>query len=530
MNTYPEWLDDAVMYNIFPASFYDSNGDGIGDLPGIVEKLDYIQSLGVNLVWINPIYDSPFQDGGYDVRDYYHVAERYGSNADVVRLCREAKKRGMRIMLDLVPGHTSIEHAWFKASASGKKTTYDNRYVWTDHIFRGAPGLFLGGDTERSGKYLINFFSFQPALNYGYLNPKEPWQIPINHPDAIATRDELKKTMEFWLKKGVSGFRVDMANSLVKDDVDGKGLKIIYSDIRSWLDKNWPEAVLLAEWSEPNNAIRCGFHMDFLLHSAPAYTQLFRMEPGSNVVPDGKDGISFFRKAGGGQCIPFLDYLQAQLRSIGRRGLISMPTGNHDLPRISIGRTASELKVAYGFVFTLPVVPALYYGDETGMRHLADAPNRDGAYVRAGCRTPMQWNRARNAGFSAAPASRLYLPLDKSKARPLVSEQENDPDSLLNFVRQLIALRKTFPALGTRGKLVVLHADPDGSAVVYMRSWKGRKLVVALNPADRNETVSLRLKGNLALRISCGDVAAEQQSGSASFLLNGVGFAVFELR
>ena len=531
MKNYPQWLNDAVIYNIFPASFCDSNSDGIGDLPGIIQKLDYIQSLGVNLVWINPVFDSPFQDGGYDVRDYYKVAARYGKNSDVTRLCREAAKRGMRIMLDLVPGHTSIDHPWFKASASGRKTEYDNRYIWTDYIFRQthAPGLFLGGDTERSGKYLINFFSFQPALNYGYLNPKEPWQLPINHPDAVATRNELKKIMEFWLKKGVSGFRVDMANSLVKDDVKCKGLKIIYSDLRSWLDKHWPEAALLAEWSEPGNAIRCGFHMDFILHSSPAYTQLFRMERGSNVVLEKKEQVSFFRKTGGGQCVPFFDYLQEQLRLTAGRGLISMPTGNHDLPRISFGRDEAELKAAYGFIFTLPVVPSLYYGDETGMRHLAGAPNREGAYLRAGCRTPMQWNRSKNAGFSEAPDGQLYLPQDKNRNRPLVSEQEEDPDSLLNFVRGLIALRKEFPALGVRGKLTVLYARPDRNAVVYLRSWKGRKFIVALNPSDRSETVPLQLEGNLSSRLVAGDAAAEQESRRTVIRLNGIGFVIFEL-
>lgn len=498
MKHYPDWLNEAVIYNIFPASFKDSNGDGIGDLPGIIEKLDYIQSLGVNLIWINPIYDSPFQDGGYDVRDYYKVAERYGKNSDVTRLCREAKKRGLRIMLDLVPGHTSIEHPWFKASASAKKTKYDNRYIWTDHIFRSISGPFIGGDTERSGKYRTNFFSFQPALNYGYLNPTEPWQLPLDHPDCVATRNELKKIMEFWLREGVSGFRVDLANTLVKDDVNCRGLKIIYSDLRDWLDKHWPQAVLLAEWSEPKDAIRCGFHMDFFLHSAHAYSSLFRMEADADVIPDGRDGHSFFRKAGLGDCAPFLDYLQAQLRSIRGRGLISMPTGNHDLPRISIGRTQAELKVAYGFIFTLPVIPALYYGDEIGMRHLKNVPNREGAFLRSGCRTPMQWEKSAGAGFSSA--TELYLPVDTNG--PTVAAQEKSNGSLLHFVRRLIELRKTHPALHPRATLEVLHAS--GQAAVYLRKRGRQILLIAVNPTGN--AVSLPGRSAADPLLVCGQV------------------------
>jgi alpha-glucosidase len=527
MKNYPDWLNEAVIYNIFPASFYDSNADGIGDLPGMIEKLDYIQSLGVNLIWINPIYDSPFQDGGYDVRDYYNVAERYGKNSDVTRLCREAKKRGLRIMLDLVPGHTSAEHPWFKASASAKKTKYDNRYIWTDHIFRQADGSFIGGDTERNGKYRINFFSFQPALNYGFLNPTGPWQLPIDHPDCVATRNELKKIMDFWLKKGVSGFRVDLANSLVKDDVNCKGLKIIYSDLRGWLEEHWPEAVLLAEWSEPKDAIRCGFHMDFMLHSADAYSSLFRMEPDADVIPDGRSGNSFFRKSGKGSCILFMDYLQEQLRAIKGRGLIAMPTGNHDLPRIAFGRTQAELKVVYGFIFTLPVVPALYYGDEIGMHHLKNAPNRDGAYVRAGCRTPMQWDRSANAGFSNAPADHLYLPVNPKGST--VAVQKTSGRSLLEFVRRLIGLRKTMPALHVRASVQVLHLSEKSPLAVYLRRADDQTLLVVLNPTCRKVNVRIPVTGECEPVITSGKINLLPDRSGRSIRAGGISFGVYKV-
>lgn len=525
MKHYPDWLNDAVIYNIFPASFYDSNNDGIGDLPGIIEKLDYIQSLGVNLVWINPIYDSPFQDGGYDVRDYYQVAERYGKTGDVTRLCREAKKRGLRIMLDLIPGHTSIEHPWFKASTSGEKSIYDNRYIWTDHIFRRAPGGFIGGDTERSGKYMVNFFSFQPALNYGYLSPAEPWQLPIDHPDCVATRNELKKIMDFWLKKGVSGFRVDLANTLVKDDVNCRGLKIIYSDLRRWMEEHWPEAVLLAEWSEPKDAIRCGFHMDFMLHSTEAYSSLFRLERSADVIPDGRDGHSFFRQEGKGSCSSFFEYLQTQLRAINKRGLIAMPTGNHDLPRISFGRTLAELKIAYGFIFTLPVIPALYYGDEIGMKNLTESPNREGAYLRAGCRTPMQWDRSENTGFSKAPMKQLYLPVDPKG--PVVEDQNTAENSLLRFVRRLVELRKTMPALHPCAKLEVIHASE--SCAAYLRKRGRQTLLIVLNPANKEALVRVPTLGHLEEVESAGTIYVSEKSENISIQIGPISFCIFSV-
>ena len=530
MAHYPDWLNNAVIYNIFPSSFYDSSNDGIGDLPGIISKLDYIQSLGVNLIWINPVYDSPFKDGGYDVRDYYKVAERYGTNENVTQLCREARRRGLRIMLDLIPGHTSIEHPWFKASASAKKTKYDNRYIWTDHIFRfPSTGPFLGGDTERNGKYMINFFSFQPALNYGYLNPKEPWQIPLNHPDAVASRNELKKIMEFWLRKGVSGFRVDLANSLVKDDVNCKGLKIIYSDLRSWLEQNWPDAVLLSEWSEPKDAIRCGFHMDFILHCTPAYNQLFRMEQGANVMPEADGSVSFFRKNSGGKCTPFLNYLQSQIQSVKGRGLIAMPTGNHDLPRISFKRTNDELKVVYGFIFTLPVVPTLYYGDEIGMRHLSNIPNRDGAYIRGGSRTPMQWDQTENAGFSESPQSTFIYPVDSSQTRPVVSMQNDQPDSLLNFVRRLIILRKTEPALHVRASMRVLYASDEKSIIVFLRRHGPHRLLIALNPSGKNVCVQIPLKGKYEPVLTEGKIRISKKGSVLSLESGRVSFGIYRL-
>ena len=213
------WLSDAVFYEIYPQSFYDSNGDGIGDLNGIREKLDYIKSLGCNSLWINPCYDSPFKDAGYDVRDYRKVAARYGTNEDLIQLFNAAHEKGIRVLLDLVPGHTSEEHPWFLESKKAERNEYSDRYIWTDFWICGAQGMpYISGESERSGAYILNFFKCQPALNYGFLHRTEPWQLPANHPAAIATREALKDIMRFWLSRGCDGFRVDMADSLVKND------------------------------------------------------------------------------------------------------------------------------------------------------------------------------------------------------------------------------------------------------------------------------------------------------------------------
>ncbi|MBQ9347947.1 MAG: glycosylase, partial [Oscillibacter sp.] len=164
-----KWLKDAVFYEIYPQSFFDSNGDGIGDLNGITAKLDYVKSLGCSAIWLNPCFDSPFKDAGYDVRDYRKVAPRYGANEDLVRLFETAHQKGIRVLLDLVPGHTSEEHPWFLESKKAELNEYSDRYIWTGNWFQGAQGLrYISGEAERDGAYIINFFKSQPALNYGF--------------------------------------------------------------------------------------------------------------------------------------------------------------------------------------------------------------------------------------------------------------------------------------------------------------------------------------------------------------------------
>ena len=273
------WLCNAVVYEIYPQSFYDTNGDGIGDLRGIMEKLDYIQDCGFTAIWLNPINPSSFRDAGYDVTDFYDVAPRYGTIEDYRALCDAAHKRGMKVIFDLVAGHTSIDHPWFIQSGKMEQNEYTNRYIWTNSTFD--PGEGIAGLGERDAKCISNFYWCQPALNYGYAHPdpEKPWQLPVDHPDCIATKEELKKIIDFWMDLGTDAFRVDMAPSLIKGDTDNRFMTAFWHEIRAHMQNRNPECLLIAEWGSPDRAIQAGFHLDFLLHSGnEAYTSLLRYE------------------------------------------------------------------------------------------------------------------------------------------------------------------------------------------------------------------------------------------------------------
>ena len=191
----PQWLDQATFYEIYPQSFADSNADGIGDIPGIIEHLDYLLQLGCNAIWLNPLYESPFRDAGYDISDYKKVAARYGTNDDLAALFAAAHARGMHVLLDLVPGHTSNEHPWFRQSATDSPNLYDDRYIWTGNWIEGGDGLpFIGGEEARDGAYIVNFFAFQPALNYGFAHPRKGWQAPALGDEALRTCEDRKST------------------------------------------------------------------------------------------------------------------------------------------------------------------------------------------------------------------------------------------------------------------------------------------------------------------------------------------------
>jgi glycosidase len=486
------WLSDAVLYQVYPQSFADSSGDGIGDLRGITEHLDYLAWLGVTAMWLNPCFTSPMRDAGYDVADYLTVDPRYGNNDDLVKLADEARARGIRLLLDLVAGHTSDTHPWFVASAHDPG---DHRYIWAPPCADGGrlPQGFVRSPGTRPGGYLPNFFDFQPALNFGYARQQaeEPWRQSPEAEGPRANRAALRAIMDYWLRLGVSGFRVDMASSLVKDDPGFAETSRLWREERRWLDRTHPDAVLLSEWGDPAVAVPAGFHADFFLHFGGSANGRPLRSLWSNGITPGRpdwdpDGPPFFDAGGLGDPRTFLSAYQDALTAIGEPGHIALPTANHDFARLHAGaRTAEQLPAAFAFQLTFPTLPAIYYGDEIGMRYVSGLPDVEGSismassFNRAGSRTPMQWDGGPNAGFSVAPRAALYLPVDPDPQRPTVSGQRGDQNSLLHTVRDLIALRRAHPELGPGGSLEILH---DEYPLAYLR---GGQFLVVINPSGR---------------------------------------------
>ena len=471
----PTWLKDAVFYEIYPQTFYDSNGDGIGDINGIMQKLDYIKDLGCNAIWLNPLYDSPFWDAGYDVRDHKKVAPRYGTNEDLFALFREVHKRGMRIILDLVPGHTSIDHPWFIEACKPKQNEYYGRYIFSPSVWELPAGYrWVSGYAQRDGNFVTNFFSTQPALNYGFHNINdERWQLPPEHPDCVATLEAMCEVMRFWLDNGADGFRVDMADSLVKNDDEKIATCKLWQSVREMLDRDYPEAAMISEWSHPGRAIyHAGYHVDFYLdHWDNGYHALVRKR---------KDDTnhSYVSKTGLGDITCFTNDFVPKYESVKGKGYISFVTCNHDTPRLTRHLEISEIRLAYAMIFTLPGVPFLYYGDEIGMRFAENLPSKEGGYSRTGTRTPMQWTSGKNLGFSDATPDMLYLPVDAAADAPTVEAQQNDPESLLNTVKALISLRKSHDDLNGDGEFEVIHAVQDNPLFVYRRG----ELYIFVNP------------------------------------------------
>lgn len=524
----PSWLKHAVFYQIYPQSFCDTNSDGIGDLPGIISKLDYLQSLGINALWLNPIFESPFGDAGYDISDFRKVAPRYGTNKDAVKLFQEAHKRGMHVVMDLVAGHTSDQHPWFKQACKKERTPYTNHFIFTGDepqkpMFGDRPSLVPG---TRPGYFLANFLPFQPALNYGYLNPDpaKPWQLPTEHPDCLAVRNELQQIMKFWLDLGCDGFRVDMASSLIKEDKDAVALTRLWQGFRSWFDLEYPEAVLVSEWSNPIQAITAGFHIDFMIHFGDiAYTHL--VGSGNALEGNGRRPHVFFERAGEGDIMLFLEpYLRHYTKTLNQ-GYVSLPTGNHDFQRPRLGRDFEELRVFFAMIFTMPGVPFIYYGDEIGMRNIDGLPEKEGSMWRTGNRTPMQWDKnAPNLGFSAAHKKKLYLPVDPAPDAPTVSEQETNPDSHLNFTRALIKLRQKHSALGNDGAFKSLYAKSGLYPFVYERSDAKGRYAIALNPGETSVELNLEiLKGAKLI------LGQNSKLKGSDLTLSGVSFAIYRL-
>ncbi len=557
----PEWLRDGVIYQVYPSSYKDSDGNGIGDIRGVISELDYIESLGVRAIWFNPLFVSGWIDGGYDVIDFYRVDPRFGTNNDMVELIEKAHAKGIKVMLDLVAGHTSDKHPWFIQSSQDTNLQYSDYYIWSDRLpdakaerdletmlkdpnyMQNTIGKWMKSEYPRNKFYMKNFYACQPSLNYGYANPdpSRPWEQGVDAPGPKAVRQELKDIIAFWYGKGVDGFRVDMANSLVKNDKDKKEIMNLWREIREWSDKNYPDHVLMAEWGSPKYCLAAGYNIDMDLNSTKAHNRRMYFDRKHQA-----DGGSYFSLNGGqpsvkdlyGNAWPedkidskttaaemikeYYDYFTDCLESTETMGYFATITGNHDHLRINMGarNTPNQLKVMLTWVLTMPM-PILYYGDEIGMRSLVDLPNVEGANhngkERSGARTPMQWTSGETAGFSTCSPDKLYLPVctewspatsypqyldwkknfEAGKVKPIakgeitVESQDKDPESILNWTRELIALRKSSEALWADSKFIPVFNESQPYPMVYLRSNGKETFLIALNPTGTRKSLTL---------------------------------------
>lgn len=545
----PEWAKNAVFYQIYPQTFCDSDGDGIGDIQGIISKLDYVKSLGVDAIWFNPFFDSPFLDAGYDIRDYYKIAPRYGTNEDAKQLFDECHKRGMHVIFDYVISYTAIDHPWFKESAKQEKNKYSNYYIWTNTNWVDPPrefaGSFIKGYGQRNGQFMRNFYWCQPALNFGFANPdpKQPWQLPTNHPDILAMRNDLKDVLRFWMNMGADGFRADMAGALVKTthttgneqffNTQESATKLWWREIRQLLEDEFPQGFMVAEWSDPATALDNCFHVDFF-HWFNGYNDLFQKESW-RILNGVSEGHSYFDAEGKGNITDFLASYMNQYNQVKGKGYISLPLGNHDNARLGNKRTDKDLEIIYAFGFTMPGVPFLYYGNEIGMKQLPTTwPQVEGAYQpRNGARTPMQWSQGKNLGFSTADAEKLYLPVDPAVDAPNVEVQESNPNSLLNKTRQLINLRHTEPALANYAEFVPVFAEKNTYPFVYARAAGKDVVLVMLNPrvegAKATFSVDVPFKKTKLLMGDKFAIQRDKKTGNVTIDMPGQSYAIVKL-
>lgn len=500
----PAWLKTAIFYEIYPQSFSDSNGDGVGDLQGITQRLGYISNLGVNALWINPFFDSPFKDAGYDVRDHTKIAQRYETLSDFLELLQQAHARKIKVIIDLIPGHTSEEHEWFKRSSEVSENEFHKRYIWTDSWIASRAGHpFISGESERDATYLLNFFKCQPALNYGWAHPEFAWQDEALGEHARATADALVDVMRFWLDLGVDGFRVDMANSLVKNDENKRATIETWNYIFDHIRPEFPEAAFVSEWGSPYESMQAGFDMDFYLDwrwggEPNGYNLLLR----NTDTPMLRDhDLSYFNADSPASIAPFIEQYLPQLHDAEERGgYFSFITGNHDCPRVAQRLTAHELKIAYATLLSLPGVPFIYYGDEIGMK-FRELPTKEGGYTRTGSRTPMQWDETPNAGFSTAESGQLYLPIDVSPDAPNVKAQREDPSSLINSVTRVLHYRSARRYLDADASFSVVQAEPSSRLFAFRRSKNKAGATIVVNPSRKTLVIELSDVSKLTYQI-----------------------------
>jgi alpha-glucosidase len=502
-----EWWRGAVIYQIYPRSFNDSNNDGIGDLAGIIQKLDYIASLNVDAIWLSPFFTSPMKDFGYDISDYRGVDPLFGTLNDFESLVDEAHQRGLKVLIDQVYSHTSDQHPWFKESRQNQSNPKADWYIWADAKPDGTPPnnwlSFFGGsawqwDSRRKQYYMHNFLSSQPDLNF-------------HNPDV---QQEILDTARFWLEMGVDGFRLDVVNLYFHDQ------KLRNNPIASR-----PEEQFVGV--DPENPFCRQYHINQLcrddnLEFLKKLRKVMNEYPGSTTVgeigaPDGMSYMAQYTAGGdklhmaytfellGNRSDPV--YIKNTLQRVENKLKDGWPTfalSNHDVKRSASRWTegcsnpAAKVKAMLTLLMTTHGTPCLYQGEELGLPE-ADVPFEDlqdpfGINFwpefkgRDGCRTPMPWKNTDTLGFSQAKPWLPYCSMHRVSA---VSEQVEQEESVLNFVKKLIIWRKSHPAL-VNGNIKWLPSDEN--LLLFQRSTGSETLIVSINLTEHPLPVSTELK------------------------------------
>ncbi|MBF2073276.1 MAG: alpha-amylase family protein [Synechococcales cyanobacterium C42_A2020_086] len=495
------WYKNAIVYVLDVETFMDSNGDGIGDFPGLTQRLDYLSGLGITCLWLHPFYPSPNRDDGYDVMDYYGVDPCLGTLGDFVEFMHACKERGIRVLIDLVVNHTSIQHPWFQAARSDRHSKYRDYYIWSDDppptdpaelVFPDVEDSIWEYDEQAGAYYLHHFYKEQPDLN-------------ISNP---VVRDEIRKIIHFWLQLGVSGFRVDAVPYFVKNVeglVEQYELESFLEDLRCYVSSWSAEAVLLAEANVESESFSMYFgdgNRMHMLFSFFANQKKFLALARQDATPliEGLRQLPHLPRSG--QWLNFvrhhdeltLDQLgdaerdevfhafapEANMQIYGRGIRRRLP------PMLNSNRRHIEL--VYSLLFTLPGIPLLRYGDEIGMGDDLSLPDRDSV------RTPMQWSDEPNGGFSSAAHDRLAKPVisegDYSYKRVNVAAQQPDPNSLLNWMSQVIRMRRQCPEFGW-GDWDIIETD-EPCVFAHRCQWRGKALIAVHNLANRACTVTLK--------------------------------------
>ena len=494
------WYKDAIFYELYPRAFYDSNGDGHGDLRGILEKLDYLRDLGVDCLWLLPIFESPLVDDGYDISDFYNIQARFGTVADFKALIDGAHQRGMKIIADLVMNHTSNQHPWFRDSRSSRNSTKRDYYLWspTDQKFSKARIIFV--DTQKSN------WKFDAQTNEYYFHRFFPEQPDLNYDNPLVQQAMLD-ILKHWLDYGLDGFRCDAVPYLFKrEGTNCENLPETHAflkQMRRFIDENYSGKLLLAEANQPpaetrvyfgnGDEFQMGFHFPLMPQifialkkqdARPIIDVIQRTPP----LPDTAQWCIFLRNH---------DELTLEMVTPEERDFLWREYAPDPRMRLNLGirrrlaplldNDRSKLELAYSLLFTLPGSPIIYYGDEIGMGDNIALKDRDGV------RTPMQWADAPNAGFSTADISALYSrAIDEepfSYARVNVAAQQSDPNSLLNTVKKMIAIRKLHRAFG-RGTSEFLETKNE-TVLAYVRRFENENILVVNNLSASPQTVSL---------------------------------------